>query len=134
MSAYSLFFDPLAKYDINYLSKKYAKQKTVKLRKPTEFEGRKYLRDRWKKIYEKNKEMIKRDTYFSMKGHIRRFQYDMFFRYLKNLSMKNTLLFGEESSFYRYMERESIPDVPPVEKENPYRGISNISKGLYLKY
>lgn len=110
MAAYSLFFDPLAKYDINYLSKKYAKTKKIKLRNPTEFEGRKYLRERWRKIYFANKDKIKQSTYSCMKGHIRHFQYEIFFNYLRHLSDEITLLFGEEAAFKRYMENESIPE------------------------
>ena len=105
-----LYLDPYYTYDINYLSKKYAKKNEIRYRLPSELEGMLYLKDRWKKIYKANQNIIKRMTYYSMKGHIRHRQYDMFFKYMNHLRLKNTYLFGIEAEFEKYMNTKSIPE------------------------
>ena len=131
MAAYSILYDPYAKYDIGYLSKKYKNRSVKEYRVPNEKEGMHHLLDLWHNIYfaqkkkylaevkektdageEPPKPIIPRGTYYCMKGHIRHLQFEIFFNYIRHLSVVIDMLSGLESGFHKFMETKSIEVVP----------------------
>jgi hypothetical protein len=78
-------------------------------RKPNEKERRDFLMDSFRYLYKNTCGTITQAQYYTMKGHIKRYQFDILYNFLKNSDL--TFEVGEmQKNLAKYSETECIVD------------------------
>jgi hypothetical protein len=110
------YFMKIIKYNLhdvvlnNVVFKSQDKKIKYSTRKPNEKEKRDFMKERLRYIYfnQEGRTPIKKSQYVTMKGHIRKYQYDIVFSFLKNHGIDVEKI---KEDFSKYSESEIIMEV-----------------------